>query len=259
MDTTIKQDFSNMTKIEKYQHFTRKKLQEVENLYYPLVDELEQKLADINEVPEKFIPDFTLYTFSFVKEWQAGLVNTEFVLALLKSMNFQNVAEKQLTRRLTNFIHDKETNCVKTCDYVKEVRKQLIEKAVPAYVVYLGMLTKYFEKMYEIDQLQVKVTWLEQIFHSNGEVRSSVRDLSLNQVYRDLLSNVTPNGSHKYFVGKNVVVFDEDLTEKDAAVHWLFAPQSYIEQLKKSFNVVEEMSLLEEKAYIQKIIGAYIK
>lgn len=260
MDTvTITKHYDRMTKIEKYQHFTRRKLQEVENLYYPLVDELKKKLIDIGEVPEKFIPDFNLYTFSFIKEWQTGLVNTEFVLALLKSMNFSNVAEKQLTRRLTNFIHDKEQNSLKTCDYVREVRNQLIEKAVPVYVKYLEMLTKYFQKMYEIDQLQVKVTWLEQVWRSNGEVRASVRDMPLNQVYRDLMSNVAPHNSHKYFVGKHVVVFDEELGENDSAIHWLFAPQSYIEQLKKSFQIVEEMSIHEEKAYIKKIIGDYVK
>lgn len=257
MGTTT--DFRNMRPIQKYQHFTRRKLQETENMYYPLIDAMMEKIIDLEEVDKKMVPDFDLYNFSFIVEWQTGLVSTRFVLDLLKGMDHKNIAEKQLTRRLTNFIKDKEMSCPRTCDYVREVRKQLLEKAVPIYVRYLELLTKYFDKMYEIDAAQIPVTWLEETWrHKSGEATSSVREMSFNQVYRDIQANVIPNSTHRYFVGKNLIVFDETVSEDITFLHWIFLPESYAAQLKKLFDITEEMPIKDEKPYIQKIIGAHI-
>lgn len=256
MSTTLT-DFSKMTKIQKYQHFTRRKFQQVENEYYPLIDELTEKMADLREVQK--IPDFTLYTFSFLKDWQHGVVDTGFVLAILRSMDLKDVAEKQLTRRLTNFILSNEGRCPVSCEYVKDVRDQLIQKAVPLYETYLSMLVKFFQKMHEIDQSQIRLTWLEQTFRHNGEVSTEIRDVTLNQAFRELQSNVICHNTHKYIVGNNLIVFDEDLADEDLACHWIFAPKTYIEQLKTLFQVEEKMDLKTEKDYIKKLIGAYVK
>lgn len=253
-------DFRDMTKIAKYQHFTRRKLQEVENNYYPLIKDLTEKIIDLGEVDKKFIPDFDLYNFSFIVEWQTGLVNTAFVLDLLQHQNHQDVAEKQLTRRLTNFMHGKELKCPKTYDYVRDTRAILKVKAVPIYVAYLEMLTKLFAKMQEVDEKQVPVTWLEEKwYHRKDETPAScVREMSFNQVYRDLEANVLPNNKVKYFVGKNLLVFDEYIDEDLTLLHWIFLPESYATQFKKLFDITKELPVMDEKPYIQKIIGAHI-
>lgn len=258
MNTTSTK-FSDMSKIEKYQHFTRRKFQEVENMYYPYMDELESKLEDLGEVDPEMIPDFTIYQFSFLKDWQNGDVDSAYVCGLLSNMNFKDVAEKQLTRRLSNYMIGKESKCPQSCDYIKTVRDVLVVKAQPLYEKYLEMLFKFFVKMDEIDQAQVRITWLEQIFRKNGEVVLQPKDITLNQAFRELDSSVIPHNDHKYMVGENLIVFDEDLGNEDLACHWIFGPKSYIKLLREQFKVTEYMSVTEEKEYIKKLIGNYVK
>lgn len=255
--TSIK--FSEMTKIQKYQHFTRRKFQEVENVYYPYLDELESKLDDLGEFDTQLVPDFTIYQFSFLKDWQNGDVDSAYVCGLMAGMNFNDVAEKQLTRRLTNMMIGRENRCPQSCDYIKAVRDALVVKGIPLYVKYLEMLFKYFQKMDEIDREQVRITWLEQIFRKNGEIVLQPKDVTLNQAFRELDSSVIPHNDHKYMVGENLIVFDEDLGNEDLACHWIFGPKSYIKHLREQFNVTEYMSVTEEKEYIKKLIGNYVK
>lgn len=251
-------DFEKMTRLEKYQYYSRKRFQEVENHYYPLIDELVKKLDDLGELHPDFIPDFTLHTFSFIKEWQNGEIDTAEVVSLLSKMNFKDVADKQLTRRLNNMMIGRE-NCVQSATYVGFVCSTLTEKAVPLYESYLNMLYMYFKKMLEVDQSQVKLTWLEQIWKANGEVSVRATDISLNQLFRSFDTHVIPYNEHKCVVGDNVLVFDEDLGNDDLACHWIFAPKSYIDTLRSRFNVKETMSLAEEKDYLLKLTKVYIK
>lgn len=253
--STRHKDFSLMSKIEKYQYFLRRKYQHVENTYYPLMDDFEQKLADLRIIDPKEIPDFTIHQFSFIRDWQAGECDTSFVLELLSSMNFPDIAEKQITRRLSNFVAHRSHPVLR--DYVNGVRDQLIKSTVPLYNEYLNLLLRYFKKLQEIDESQVKLTWLEQIHRDNGEVVVSATDISLNQAFRHLDTSVIPFSDHKYVVGNNLIVFNEEM-DSDMACHWIFGPQSYIKELSKMFNVVETMDIAEEKDYIKRLIGVYV-
>lgn len=249
-------EWQRMPIIQRYQHFMRRKFQEMENVYYPFTDELTQKLDDLGEIHPEHMPDFTLNNFTFIREWQYGDVSTSYVLGLLKGMNLQNVAEKTVCRRLRNFMLGKEK--LDSYHYIKVVHDQLQVKCVPLYLKYLEMLVKYFEKMDEIDKKQVRLTWIEQTFKKDGEITSRAREITLNQMFRELDNGIIPHNDHKYVVGDNVIVFDEDQAEDTLACHWIFGPKHYIKLLKTQFKVEETMDLAQEKEYIKKLIGTYI-
>lgn len=256
MNIRSNKEFSEMSKIEKWQHFLRRKFQQMENEYYPIVDDLVQKLADLDGIDVKQIPNLDIAQFSFIKEWQDGNVTSEHVLAILKTLSVDKVAETQLTRRLTNYMLNKENTVVG--DYVRPCRSLILKQVVPLYVAYLDMLHKYFEKLVEIDSSQEKVTWIEQICVPDTPMKVRAEDLSLNQVIRQLDHQVIPFNSTRYFVGDNILCLDEELTKGAYAVHWIFAPKCYIDELKRTFKIKDVMDIKQEAQYIQKIIGAYI-
>jgi hypothetical protein len=255
--TSIPEDeWHRMPIIQRYQHFMRRKFQEMENVYYPFVDELSQKLDDLGEISPDHIPEFVLHTFAFIKEWQYGEVSSEYVLNLLKGMNAESVAEKTICRRLRNFMHGKEK--LDSYHYIKAVHDQLQVKCVPLYLKFLQLQTRYFEKMVEIDKKQVQLMWIEQTFSKNGDISNHAREISLNQMYREIDSNIIMNNDYKYVVGENMIVFDESLKNDDLACHWIFGPKNYISMLKNSFKVTEIMNIGDEKEYIQRLIKAHI-
>lgn len=256
MSMLASDQFSNMTKLEKWQHFLRRRFQELENSYYPVVDNLVQKLADLEEVNRKTLPDLDIHQFSFLKEWQDGQISSKNVLTIIKTMDFDKVAKTQLTRRLDHFIENKQNT--RMSDYVIPCRDLILRHSVPIYVRYLNMLRQYFEKLVDVDATQEKVTWIEQIHKPDTSIELKIEDLTLNQVVRRLDTIVIPFNNSKYVVGDNTLCLDEDMAKGARAVHWIFAPKCYIDLLKKNFKVNESMDIVQETEYIKKIIGVYI-
>lgn len=248
--------WANLPLIQKYQHFLRRKFQEMENMYYPFIKELLHKLEDLGEIHPDSIPDFNIHNFTFLTEWQHGEVSTEYVLSLLKSLNLQNCAEKTICRRLRNFMHGKQKLLSYT--YIKAVHDNLEAKCVPLHLKYLEMLVKYFEKMHEIDKAQIKLTWIEQIFTGTGENKIRAREITLNQMYREINSGIIPHNEYKYTIGDNIMVLDEYLTANDMACHWIFGPKQYIDLLKTRFKVSETMDISHEKDYVKRLVGKYV-
>ncbi len=251
--------FEKMSKIQKWQHFLRRKFQETENSYYPIIDDLVQKLSGVEEIKASGysnLPDFDIHQFTFIKDWQQGEKSSRQVYSILKTMDMQIVAETQLTRRLDNFIHNKENSLVYS--YIIPCRALILQNSVPLYFKYLDMLVRYFAKLVEIDQAQEKITWLEQMHDEDGIVKRKIEDLPLNQVIRQLDHQVMPFNTSRYFVGDNIICLDEEMSRGAYAIHWLFAPKAYIDELKGQFKVTDVMDIKQEAGYISKLIGAYI-
>jgi hypothetical protein len=253
----VAKDFNEMSSVEKWQHFLRRRYQEVENCYYPLIDELVQKLIDLDEVNAKNIPDLILHQFAFIKEWQNGDIPSSHVLIILKSMDMNKVALMQLTRRLDNFMNSQANNSAK--DYIIPCRAILVEKCAPLYSRYLLFLVKYFSKLVEIDKAQEKITWIEKFTNIDNKTTTSIADYSLNQVMRQLDSQIVPFSQTKHAVGDNIICIDEDMAKGAFSVHWLFAPKCYIDFLKKEFNIKDVMDLDKEASYIKRLIEGYVK
>ena len=257
--STKNSDFSDMTKLQKWQHFLRRKFQETENSYYPIIDELTQKLHDLElhttSGPLK-MPDFDIHQFTFIKDWQDGDKSSRQVYSILKTMNMQVVAETSLIRRLDHYMENHKAGRV--ADYVLPVKALILKHSVPLYVRYLDMLVRYFAKLAETDMAQEKITWIEQSHNSGSTITKTIQDLSINQAIRQLDYQVIPFNNHRYSVGNNLICLDENLAKGAHAVHWLFAPKAYIDELKKQFKIADVMDLVQESAYIQKLIGEYI-
>lgn len=249
--------FSEMTIVERWQHYLRRKFQLLENVYYPIVDDLAQKLSDLDGVDPKSVPDFDIHQFSFIREWQDGDLTSQHVLTILNTLNMEKVATTQLTRRLTNYIFNKQNTIAS--DYVLPCREMILTRAVPIYILYLEMLRKYFTKLVEVDQAQEKITWIEQMHNSDQSVSMKADDLTLNQVIRQLDHQVIPFNSTRYTVGDNLICLDEEMARGAYAIHWICAPKAYIDELKKQFKITDVMDIAQEADYIKKIIGVYIK
>ncbi len=249
--------FSDMTKIQKWQHFLRRKFQEVENSYYPTIDDLTQKLFDTDKSARRNPPDFDIRQFEFLKEWQNGDVSSKHVSLILNTMDLRKVADTQLTRRLKNYMKTRKDATID--DFVQPVINIVLISAVPLYVSYLNMLKGYFNKLAEEDSKQELVTWIEQKHGVEKEVIKRIDDLTLNQVLRQLDNQVMPFNTSKYVMGDNLICLDEELARGAFAFHWIFAPKSYIDKIKKEYKIEEYADLKSENTYIQKLIEGYLK
>lgn len=252
-------DLSKMSQIEKWQFFLNKKHNELERAYYGIVDEATQKLSDMKGINPNYIPDLTLYEFTFVKEWNKGDVDSQHVLTILRTFgDFKKTATDRLTRKLHNYALRKTSH--ESYDMLVAVENLLIEKVVPIYITYLTMLRVYMEKCAEIDRKQEKISWIEQFFQKDStKSELSVIDYNINQALRQLEFHVEPYNTNRYLVGKNMIVFDEDLGQGRRSCHWICGPSSYITEISKKFQVKEIIDLKEEHEYIENIIGVFVK
>lgn len=244
----------NMTTVQRWQYHLGRKYKAIEQAYYPIVDELEQKLSDLKITD---LPDFDLHEFSFIKQWQNGDCNAKDVLDVLKSMKpFDQVAEARLTRKLTNYMEFKKMDIL--CDYMIPARALIATNAVPLYSKFLGMLETFFTKLTEMEREQMKVTWISQA-HKGDEYETIVQDITLNQTVCQLHYFIPGFNNSKYFMGDNILCLDEDQAQNAHVVHWIFAPKEYIDFLKKEFNIKDAMDILKESAYVSTMIKEYLK
>lgn len=250
-----KEEWSRMPITQRYQTFVRRKFQETENSFYPVIEELINKLEDLGEIHPGDVPDFTIHNFTFIREWQLGDVNTKQVLDILKGMNLADVAEKTLCRRLHHFGEGKEK--LYSYTYIKSVHDLIKDKSVPLFKRYLELLVMYFTKMYEIDQKQIKLTWIKQSWLDDGEMSRQISEITLNQMFREVDSNILPNNNHRYQVSDNIVVFDESLSNQSMVCHWILGPKNYIDMFTKEFKITEKIDLETEKDYIKNLIGTF--
>jgi hypothetical protein len=257
--STKSKEFSDMTKLQKWQHFLRRRFQETENSYYPIVDELVKKLEDLQvhtrTGPHK-MPDFRIHQFSFIKDWEDGDKSSREVYSILKTMDMGKVAETSLLRRLDHYMEDNKSSLV--TDYILPVKALILKNSVPLYANYLNMLVRYFAKLSETDMSQEKVTWIEHIEHKSGAITKKIEDMTLNQAMRQLDTQVIPFNNKKYLVGKNIICLDEDMAKDNTAVHFIFGPAGYIDELKTQFKITDVIDIADEMDYIQGVIGAYI-
>ncbi len=248
---------SDMTILERWQHILRQRFQLVENLYYSITDDLTQKLEDLSDERDTVhIPDLTLYQFSFIKEWQDGDKSSQEVYDILETLNLENVALTQLTRRLDHYVQDKQDSVFS--EYVIPCKQLIIQNAVPRYAKYLETLRRYFKKLAVIDESQEYVTWLERVYLKDDSLKTKIEDLSLNQVSRRLDCHIIPFNNTRYVVGENIICLDEEMTEGAYCIHWLFGTKSHIDKLKETFKIKDKMDIHQEAEYIKNIIGAYV-
>jgi hypothetical protein len=248
---------SDRTILERWQHTLRQRFQTAENAYYSITDDLIQKLDNLTDEKEKkHLPDLTIQQFTFIKAWQDGDKTSKEVLDILDTLDFENIALTQLTRRLEHYLKDKQDSVFS--DYVLPCKQLIITNAVPYYAKYLDTLHRYFKKLVEADNAQEKITWLERIYLKDDSLKSRIEDFSLNQTSRRLDCHIIPFNNTRYFVGDNILCLDEELSDGAYCIHWIFGTKSHIDILKKEFNIKDKMDISQEAEYIKSIIGAYV-
>lgn len=232
-----------------YIKFLKNKFKVFDDVYWQILDDLEQKMDDLNIK----MPDLSLREFSFVVEWMHGEVSSDFVYNIMKGMDIDQVAGARVTRKLLNFGENKD----EISDMTRHVVKELSEKAAPLYAAYLKLLKKYFEIVARTDAESMQLTWLEQILpdNANGEMKVVMDDIHLNQFINLIDTFRLPNIDDKYFIDDNIICLSETNSD-NRSVNWIFGPKSHIDILKKIYNIKNRMGA-SDKEYITKLISGY--
>lgn len=248
---------NSTSNLRRYQELMGKKFKESEGAYYTVIDDLTQKLGDLDECGGGAdVPDFMLKRFPFIYEWENGEISAAQALHRLKQMDPEEVAHKHLTRALTNYMFKDN----RAAEYIKGILPDIKTNIVPTYKRYLELLTRYFQKMADEDAKQVPVSWLEVSIQKDDSFRTNLTDMPVNQVINYLdtyfLRDIVKNG---YFFGNNVIVIDEDWPNAagQRTTHWLFMPTAYAGLLKSLYDINNVLDLETDREYINGIIKEY--
>ncbi len=223
--------------INVYQGIIKKKLSDFNDAYSEMVRPLIVKLSDVKI-------DLSIPQFPFIYEWEEGATTSAEVANRLRAINLSSVARLKLTRRLQSLA---KTN-PEHSDYVYSTISQIEAKAVPLYQTYLQMCVVFFGIAQKRDEDQEKLTWLQTDLHINGSITKYIEDLTLNQVYKQLDFYQIPDNSDCYFLGKNILCFDEGDNDETQSrkVHWIFAPEAYIKILRALHDIYSELDINNE-------------
>lgn len=234
-----------------------KKYDEFETSYNELMDELVEKIKDLEiyDLPPVEIPQFL-----FLTEWSNGTKSSQDVLQVLDALNVEDVAKLRVARRLQNYMMVND----ELAEHIKPYLARLAEDAVPLYCQYLNIMKIFFKKASECDEQQYKVTWIEvetKLLEGNTiDSHKFIGDFTLTQTIRQLQECVVPNNMSKYFVGQNVLCFDEELEKGTVTrTHWLFAPSNYARLIQNVLEVKTEVELNVAGPKIKALIAEYIK
>lgn len=246
---------NSTSNLRRYQELMAKKFKESEGAYYTVIDDLTQKLGDI-DLQGQAVPGFELYGFPFITDWEHGWISATSVHQRLMLMKPEEVAHKHLTRRLTSYMFQNDM----AAEYIKGILPDIKTRICPIYKKYMEMLTEYFRKLSVEDAKQIPLTWLEVHHQKDGSLTTSLKDMPINQAVNHLdtyfLNEITKEG---YWFGTNVIVIDEDFptVHGDRTTHWLFAPTAYTHMLKTMYDVVNELDLETNGKYIHGLIKEY--
>lgn len=225
------------SKLGLYQRWLKKKFQEIENVYYAQVDELTRFIHDL-ELPEDIQPmDFTLSQYQFVQDWEDGLIPSAEVYRIMCVMDIENAAKNKIIKRLANYA----TNNEVLAKYFKPTIEELNKDCMDMMVEYLTMMKRAFKKMAEIDDSQIRVTWVQQFFKKDQPDELVHEEMTLNQTIHHIASFIDKTAGQRFHLKDQIIVFDEEIGHEDRAVHWLFAPRQYIELIRVLFRVKESL------------------
>ncbi len=232
------------------QRWLKENYSEVETLFYEHVDELEQKIADLDLGVEP--PGLTFREYSFILDWETGHLSSAEVAEIFQHMakdHYRSAARARAIKPLQNFMFKHP----EVADYVKHTISVLEADVVPKLVKCLMMMGNAFRLMADIDSRQFCVTWVEQTFEK-GQPYLTHEDLPLNQAIRQLDSYVMSVVSQTYVDTDNqVAVFDVIHSIDDRTIHWIFAPPNYIKLIADLFEIKAKM-LDTERKHMNKIL-----
>jgi hypothetical protein len=240
----------------RFRDLMTKKFKESEGLYYTHIDDLVEKLADIDIGQTLEQPDFELNQFPFLLDWEFGHISSQEVCESLQHLKPAEVAHKHLTRKLTNYMMKND----EAREYIKSILPDIKERICPIYTRYIELLQTYFSKLAFEDARQVPMTWLEVTVKPDNSMTTRIDDMPFNQVlnYIDtyFIHDIDQTG---FFLGKNIFVIHEtgEPTHGAYTTHWIFGPESYVDMTKHLYDVTNELDLETDGAYINGLIKEF--
>jgi hypothetical protein len=224
-------------KLGLYQKWLKRKFEVIETIYYNNIDELSRFIKDL-EIADDLVPmDFTLTEYSFVEQWQNGIISSAEVYRVMSIMDIETAAKAKITKRLTNYMIDNEI----LAKHIKPTIEELNKTCMDLMVEYLNIMKRAFKKMAELDEKQIQVTWVQQFFKAGEADQIIHEEMTLNQTVRHIASFIDKSAGQRFRLKDQIIVFDEEMGFDDRAVHWIFAPRQYIELLRVLFNVKDEL------------------
>lgn len=135
----------------------KKTIKEIEESYYLIVDELEQKLGENNVK----IPEFTFKDLEIVNQWSAGHFSSSVALAKMDLMDsHEEIAYNKVVKKMDRFYaHLPEDVGENVEELVRLTAVQLTKEVKPKYITYLGRLKAFFEKLVELDKTKIPVIY----------------------------------------------------------------------------------------------------
>lgn len=223
-----------------YQRWLKNRFHSIETLYYNSVDDLTQKLGDLDE-PGIQPEDFTLTEYTFIQQWEDGLISSAQVYEIMTMMNIEHAARAKITKRLQNYMFKYEI----LTPHIKPVIAELDGECMTLMIEYLVMMRRFFKQMTKIDDTQMQISWVQQFFKKDNGTEVVTEEMSLNQTIHHIDAFIDKSASQRFHLLDQVIVFDEEVGVDDRAIHWIFGPRTYIELLRVLFNVKEDLGKLE--------------
>jgi len=107
------------------------------------------------------------------------------------------------------------------------------------------MMKRFFRNMAEIDQRQMKLSWVQQFMKVDQGTEVVSEEMTLNQTIHHIDAFISGSDHQSFHLRDQVIVFSEEVGVDDRAIHWIFGPRTYIELIRKIFNIKEDLGKLE--------------
>lgn len=238
----------------RYQNSLKIKFEKIEDEYYTIVDELIEKLDDLEPAEKwKEPPEFELGQLRIIQDWESGLASSNDVLDMLEGWDLEETARLHMTLKLRNYMFRNE----EFTEYLKPVIAEVNAKVAPLYLGYLKNLKTFFTRATECDMAQIDLTWLEVVV--GKETKTSIAEMTLNQTVRQLTTFVWRYVDSSFFLGDHIICLNEGPDEKNVhRSHWVFGPKAYIDMLKEIFEINDSLDIQDDIVYIKRLIGPYL-
>jgi len=241
-----------------YKNFLRRRRELAEKSFYKAVDSLQQFLG---EAGLKNVPYWCLTEFSIFKDWKKGKVESYDVWDKMDNLNLEVAARNKIMGRVKKYLDtyylEKGERDPVIESRINFALKELENKCLPDYIKYLTIAHKYFEKLVEIDYVQVPILHAKN--NKNGDLTH--REITLNQAINYIKYNkLKENSDSSYITNKYVLTFEKHVDVNKSreqtrvkTLEWFLAPNGYIEKLINIFNIRHNINIGNHKTFYNNI------
>lgn len=232
-----------------YQKLLKKKEKDIQDKYLKAVEDLESAIYEISHDDEGNVFQFNFNTFSPIRKWRAGEIDSVEVLRQMEKMNFEEAAKSKLLKDIKAY--------QETFDNVHNMLQAMIHGAlneiesgiVPSVVNYLDSAKRLFTEIVEEEKLQVKVLHGFVDMSKPEKDRMKWEEMTLDQTIKFIVTNKINKANESSVVNKvliNFEFFKEKTTEVEKS-HWFLATPKSRDILATLFEVQYNVTIAQDK------------